>query len=250
MNIQTPPVITRHRHDLQRRLLTVARVEEISPQMRRIVLTGPELAGFVSLAPHDHVKLILPAAAGAEPERRDYTPRWFDAEALELAIDFAMHDAGPATDWARGARPGDPITIGGPRGSQVIEGVRRWLLIGDETALPAIGRRTEEAAPGTGIAALIAVASADDHQVLATPARLDIRWVHRPISAAADPAPLLDALGEEAIAPGTFVWIAAEAGVVRALRDHLLQERGHPRDWLKASGYWVAGRADATENFD
>ena len=47
-----------------------------------------------------------------------------------------------------------------------------------------------------------------------------------------------------------FVWIAAEAKVARALREHVLSERGHPPAWLKASGYWVKGVADGRETFD
>ncbi|HKO53158.1 MAG TPA: siderophore-interacting protein [Polyangiaceae bacterium] len=48
------------RHPLQVRLLEVVRTESLSPRMRRITLGGPELAGFVSLAPEDHVKVFFP----------------------------------------------------------------------------------------------------------------------------------------------------------------------------------------------
>jgi NADPH-dependent ferric siderophore reductase len=112
--------------------------------MLRLTLAGAELTGFTSLSPDDHVKVVVPAEAGST-ERRDYTPRRFDAQTHELAIDFALHDGGPVTTWARHARPGDPAEIGGPRGSmRVPHDFDWWLLIGDETALPAIGRRIEE----------------------------------------------------------------------------------------------------------
>jgi NADPH-dependent ferric siderophore reductase len=52
------------------------------------------------------------------------------------------------------------------------------------------------------------------------------------------------------IEAGTFVWIAAEANVVRAVRNYLLAERHQPRGWIKAGGYWLKGRADAHEKFD
>lgn len=244
------PTITRLRHELRRRNLTVKSTEALTPAMIRITLTGADLAGFLSAAPDDHIKIFVPGP-GDTPEMRDYTPRRFDAERQELVVDFAVHDAGPATLWALQAKPGDALAIGGPRGSQVIGGqIDRWLLIGDETALPAIGRRIEEAAPGTVIAALVAIPDSADRQVFDTAADLTLRWVLRPAAAATDPAPLLDRLAETDIPPGTFVWIAAEARVARALRNHLLEDRGHPPGWLKASGYWVAGEADQVVHFD
>ena len=39
----------------------------------------------------------------------------------------------------------------------------------------------------------------------------------------------------------------AEAGVARHIRDHFLTARNHPRHWLKAAGYWTAGKADTSD---
>ena len=70
---------------------------------------------------------------------RDYTPRRHDAEAGTLEIDFALHEAGPATQWAEQAKVGDLLGVGGPRGSFIVPTDFDWhLLIGDDTALPAI----------------------------------------------------------------------------------------------------------------
>ncbi len=129
------PVIERIRHDTRRRTLMVESVIDITPGMRRIELTGGDLADFTSLAPDDHIKIFVPATDGGE-ERRDYTPRRYDNAERRLTIDFALHEAGPVTQWAIDARPGDRLEIGGPRGSAVVsKTVKRWLLIGDETAL-------------------------------------------------------------------------------------------------------------------
>ena len=242
------PRVARHRHaEARRRTLTVLRSDRLTPHMQRLTLTG-DLEGFVSLAPDDHIKIILPD--GEQATMRDYTPRRFDPAANELTVDFALHQAGPATAWALAAQVGDKVTIGGPRGSQVVQGPTDWLLIGDETALPAIGRRIEEAPAGTRLTVIAAIPDAADAQVFASAAQVALHWVQRPETAAADPAPLLDALRGMEIGATTYVWIAAEAGVARALRTHLLDQRGHPPHWLKAKGYWVHGKADATENFD
>ncbi|MBO0903734.1 siderophore-interacting protein [Jiella sonneratiae] len=244
-----PAPTRRVRHETKRRLLTVSAIQRLSPAMLRIVFAGDDLDGFTSLGADDHVKIFLPGEG--EAERRDYTPRRYDPRRRELTIDFAVHDAGPATAWALAARVGDELVIGGPRGSLVVgEAVKRFLLIGDETALPAIGRRIEEAAAGAAITSLVAVPAAADEQTFETLAALDTRWVHRPLERADDPAALLGALQDVTIGPDCFVWIAAEASVVRALRQVVLEERGHPKGWFKAAGYWVRGKADTTEKFD
>ncbi|OWV77274.1 FAD-binding protein [Rhizobium sp. R339] len=242
------PGIERIRHDTRRRSLTVETITDITPGMRRIILRGDELADFISLAPDDHIKIFIPTAEGEE--RRDYTPRRYDNAERRLTIDFALHEAGPVTQWALGARPGDRLEIGGPRGSAVISAnVKRWLLIGDETALPAIGRRIEESNAGTVITTIAAVTGPLEEQTFDSRAELDIRWAHRPLSQATDAAALLKLLSTVDIKPETFVWIAAEAAVTRNIRNHMLTARGYPLSWMKASGYWVFGKADATEKF-
>ncbi|MBB6487374.1 siderophore-interacting protein [Rhizobium lusitanum] len=244
------PKIERVRHELKRRSLIVSNVEKITPGMLRIELVGDDLADFVSLAPDDHIKVIVPGA-GEEMERRDYTPRRYDVAARTLVIDFAIHEAGPATQWALEAGVGDKLEIGGPRGSAVVSNeIKNWLLIGDETALPAIGRRIEEASGDAHVAAVVAVADAAEHQLFQSKAHVSTHWVHRPLSAATDASALLAALQSVELAPGTFVWIAAEASVTRAIRTYLVEKRGYSLAWIKASGYWVKGKADTTEKFE
>jgi NADPH-dependent ferric siderophore reductase len=145
--------ITPIRRDMRRRLVTVTDVERITLRMQRITFESPDLRDFESAAPDDYIKLFFPTAdhAGANAAQvcmRDYTPRHFDPAAARLTVDFALHEAGPATCWALQARAGDTIEIGGPRKSNVVADDFDWyLLIGDETALPAIGRRVEELRP-------------------------------------------------------------------------------------------------------
>jgi len=253
MNLLAPfkrrngPRVDRVRHEPKRRLLRVETSRRVTPGMLRIVFSGEDLADFASLAFDDHVKLFVPTRSGAV-EGRDYTPRRCDRQTRALTIDFALHDAGPATDWAVAARPGDVLEIGGPKSSKVIAAseVRRWLLIGDETALPAIGRHIEEAEAAVQITSVAAVTSTDDQQRFTTAAEVTSLWALRPAGAADDPETLLSIIRTLTVAPDTFVWIAGEAKVARAVRDHFIAQ-GHPAGWLKAGGYWVMGRADAHE---
>ncbi|KAA2315524.1 siderophore-interacting protein [Pseudooceanicola sediminis] len=243
------PTIERLRHELRRRELTVTAKEYLTPQMIRITLTSDDLDTFVSGAFDDHVKIFFPDE-GAEKVMRDYTPRRYDTDGRSLVLDFAVHDAGPATAWAVGAAVGDRLNIGGPRGSRRITGqISQWVLIGDETALPAMGRFAEEAEAGARVSMFAAVRDAAEEQAFDSAADLRMTWVHRPESQAADARALLEAVKDAPFGEGTFIWIAAEASVTQAVRAWFI-EAGHPLVWTKSAGYWVAGEPDKTVSFD
>jgi NADPH-dependent ferric siderophore reductase len=238
----------RVRHELRRRMLTVTTIERLTPHMLRIGFTSPELHDFVSPSHDDHIKLFFPTDGA--PAMRDFTPRRFDTGQHTLLIDFALHEAGPATQWAAAAKVGDTLQIGGPRGSSVVPDDFDWyLLIGDETALPAIGRRVEELRPNVSVTTFV-VGGASETQHFETRSSWTPHWVSR--GAASDDAELLRAaLAEHPLPKGEgFVWIAAEASVARSLRHYIMDERGHPREWTKAAGYWKRGLADAHEKIE
>lgn len=253
----------RVRHPLRFRRLTVLRTEQPTPHLIRITLGGPELEGFLSPGFDDHMKLFfpdphtgaltLPTASpdgpvwpdGPKPVARDYTPHHHDPVAGTLQVDFALHDAGPATAWARGAKPGDLLGVGGPRGSFLVPTDFDWhLLIGDDTALPAIARRLAELPANARVRVLAEVDSAADQVPLPTVARAEVRWVYREGSAAGAEAepPLLAALRAEPLPAGDFhAWIGCESSAAKALRAHLVQHCGARAPWVRASGYWRRG---------
>lgn len=244
----TAPVVERVRHELRRRTLTVSEHSYLTPNMIRIKLTGDDLEGFTSLSADDHIKIFISAEEGEEPKKRDFTPRHYDEATQTLTLDFVAHDGGPATTWVQQAMVGDTLVVAGPRGSQVIRGeLPRWLLIGDETALPAIGRRIEEMDAAASVISLVAVPSALDEQQLETEASLTSHWVHRDLHNATDAKGVINTLKDLSITADTFIWVAGETTMVKAVRDYLLIERGHPKAWLKAAGYWKQGLADAAE---
>ena len=109
--------------------------------------------------------------------------------------------------------------------------------------MPAIARRLDEW-PDAAIHALIAVDGEAEEIALPSAPGATIRWVHRPASVAHDPAALVAAVAALDLPEGRgFVWIAAEAGVARQLRETVLA-KGHPLSQIKASGYWTRGVAD------
>jgi NADPH-dependent ferric siderophore reductase len=260
-------LIERVRHELKRRVLTVRRVQYVTPQMLRVTLKGADLEGFVSLGHDDHVKILVPRPGeepafpemGPEgkllidpenrPSLRDYTPRRYDPVAGELDIDFALHEAGPATEWALNARPGDRLGLGGPRGSFVVSTDFDWyLLVGDETALPAIGRRLEELPEGAKAIVIAEVAGPEEEQPFASKADLSVTWLHRGAQPAGTTDDLEQVLRDIMLPEGDgYVWIACETVLAKRLRVVMVEERGHPKPWIKAAGYWKRGQADFHE---
>jgi NADPH-dependent ferric siderophore reductase len=267
--------VRRVRHDTKLRLLEVKSVGRITPKMLRITVGGDELAGFVSAAHDDHVKLFFPQPGQAKPvlptsspngpvypadapklAARDYTPRRYDAAARTLAIDFVLHGDGPATSWAAQARPGDFLGVGGPRGSFIVPDDFDWyLLAGDETALPAIGRRLEELPRGARTVVIVEVPDAGEEQRFDTRSRLDVQWLHRGDAAASEKSRsqslLHDAVAGLSFPPGDgYAWVAAEAATAKALRRHLVDERGLRKDRVKAAAYWKHGAVAVHETYD
>jgi NADPH-dependent ferric siderophore reductase len=179
----------RVRHQPRRRMLTIKQAEKIAAHMIRVTLIG-DLDGFTSLGFDDHVKLFFPdgtTEGAANMLGRDFTPRHHDPVKNTLAIEFAIHDAGPATRWAAQAQPGQTLSLGGPRGSFIIPTAYDWhLLIADETGLPAIGRRLAELPAGARVIVLGEVDDPADELALATKANATITG---PTATAPRPAP-------------------------------------------------------------
>ncbi|WP_114238207.1 siderophore-interacting protein [Dyella sp. C9] len=257
--------MTRHAHQMQRhtvvlRQIEVLRVERLSPYMQRIVFGGEALRGFLSASPDDHVKLFFPNddgklvlptpgqgrlefPEGEQPSpMRDYTPRRYDDEFNELTVDFVLHGDGPAATWAAQAQPGQHIGAGGPRGSFIVANdFDHYVLVGDETALPAIGRWLDEMPYGMHAIALVEIPGSADRQALSSRADIELTWFEREGQDAANSRLLEQALERLPQLPGdTFWWIAAESGRARRMRQYLTDELGVPKEWVRATGYWKA----------
>lgn len=245
------------RHPIVFRRVEVREVVDLSPHMRRIVVAGPELDGFHSAAPDDHIKVCFPNPQGeyvtptVGPDgpvypadrppspMRDYTPRRHDAAAGTLAIDFVLHGHGVAATWAAQARVGDAFVFGGPRGSFLAaDDFDHYVLAGDESALPAIARWLAEMPAARRVSVLVEIPDEADRQPLATRAEADITWLPRHGAPAQESGLLEQALARVAPSGDAFWWLACESGRVRAMRKALETDRGVPREWIRATGYW------------
>lgn len=262
MNAITPDPslsVTRVRHELKARMARVTRVQALTPHLVRVTFVGEDLRDFESASFDDHVKVMFPEpgsddvalpalgpngpafARGVRPLMRDYTPRRYDRARGELDIDFVLHEAGPATRWAANAAVGQSLGFGGPRGSIIIPVHFDWhLLIGDDTALPAIARRLEELPSGVRAIVIAEVAEPTARIEFSTRADLDLTWCMR---SADQGDSLLSALRNRPPLPAGegYAWAAAESAVARLLRRHLSEERGMDKSRIRAAAYWKRG---------
>ncbi len=145
--------------------------------------------------------------------------------------------------------------MGGPRGSFIVPTEFDWhLLIGDDTALPAISRRAGRAARGARAWwCWREVDGPEDEIPFETRAALTLVWVHRRgVSAGLSPM-LLETLKKQALPEGDYhAWVGCRdrRGEERCART-LVGERGANPKWIRASGYWRRGTAathDAIED--
>jgi NADPH-dependent ferric siderophore reductase len=242
----------------------VVEVQRLTPCMVRLVLGGDGLAGFAPTPWTDQYVNVLFPPPGApysvpfdidavrqeapehRPRGRRYTVRSWDAATGQLAIDFVVHgDVGVAGRWARSAAPGDRLQVVGPTGGYAPDPDADWhLMVGDESALPAIAASLERVPDGTPVIAVVVVDSSDHEMALDSPGELSLVWVHR----ASDPGNhdlLLDSVRSAAFPAGrVHAFVHGEAGEVRSVRRHLLADRGVPKAGASISPYW---RRDYTD---
>lgn len=297
----------------------VVSAERISPSFVRVVLGGDGLADVGVDGPllDQRFKLVVPGPGGelasvadadetwlatwsARPveERghlRTYTVRRLEhtATGTRVVVDIVVHEggeSGPGAAWALGARPGTRAVVVMPRRGHPFGGIEmdpppgaELLLVGDETAVPAVCSVLECLADDARGAAYLEVPHASDVQDVRRPAGVEVTWLVRgsrphgqavheavlahlgaPIDvppgpldpAAVDPdvweTPTWSSSGEpvdeeppahEHRLAGLYAWVAGESAMVTALRRHLVRELGVDRRQVAFMGYWRRGDA-------
>lgn len=199
-----------------------------------------------------------------------------------LTVDMVVHpgaDEGPGSGWARSVRPGDTVRVAGPgRGhapwaAWAPGGAGRVVCAGDETAAPALLSIAEElAAEPPGIRNI--------RIVLEVPTPADVLALS---AEAPDSVTLLPRSGERghalvhhlagllevgqgcvetvldgrrpaerewqtaaAVSAGDpYVFLAGEAGLVRAMRRLAVDGAGMPKGAVSFMGYWRRGSAES-----
>lgn len=291
----------------------VAEITRLSPTFMRFGFTAPVLEDFgVEHGPllDQRIKLIFPEVPGQLPcfdgadeswfkswlqrpvtERghmRTFTVRRFTqaTRGSLLEVDFALHagsDCGPAARWATDAQVGDRLVLLGPARGLPYGGIefapgaaQDVLLIGDETAVPAISAIVEDGLAGHRARVFLEVPTDSDILQLNAPRDVDVTWLARhgrprgallraavaehtggrALTPAADgdvddelwETPTYSSSGEAlphspTSSPGRYAWVAGESSIVTAIRRHLVSDVGLERSQVAFMGYWREGVA-------
>jgi NADPH-dependent ferric siderophore reductase len=244
-------------------VLTVAAVTQVTPSVRRVLLSGTE-AAVAAAGPT--VNVLVPRVGDSAPRwphvardgrivwpdgahgisLRSYTARRQDPAAGEVEMDFVLHGDGPAAAWAGAAEAGALLGVAG--GGALGDRPAGWLLLaGDETALPAISRILAAAPATTTGVVFVEVAGPDEEQPLPAPSGMTVRWLHRGGTPPGESTLLADAVAglDRPAGDDLFAWVAAESAAVRTVRADLRGRWGLGRAQHHAIGYWRRGRAMA-----
>jgi NADPH-dependent ferric siderophore reductase len=233
---------------------SVLRLRPLTPHMRRVTLSGPDLEGFSVEEPAASVRVLLPPAGraglviptwngneflmpdGTRPILRTFTPRYWRADELELDVDIVLHPAGAASAWVVDATPGSPVAISGPgRGYEFPSEAAFWLA-GDESAIPAIAQLLE-VLPATPVEVHVEVTHPDARMVLPEHPTAAVTWHDLP--AGSDPGTTLFAALENAELPEDVrVWAAGNAAAMHRIRRHLFDVCNLDRSQATVRGYW------------
>ena len=237
-NKQRPPLV--------RGMARVLAAEYITPKMRRIRLDVSALTGLRIEIPAHAMKLFFTVPGQDEVEGRAYTVRQYDPAQMQMDIDFLMHGSGLAATWAAQTRPGDEIEIGGPRAGYHYQPDSDWqLFAGDATAIPAILAAIESLPAGVKALAFMEIEAEEEEQPVNTVADARLVWICRKEEPIHSGKYLLQALQETAFPEGKAqVFIAAESGMVKRIRQHLREEARISMGEVHATGYWKVGKTD------
>lgn len=239
----------------------VVAVRDLHPHCRMITFAGEDLKGYRSAGPDSFAYLLVPPPGRQElsidqsfswegywqipeedrPVGAYFTVRQARPEVGEVDVLFVLHDTpGQASDWAKRARPGDPAALWGPRTAFEPPPETDWyLLIVDDTGLPAVVTIVEELPPGTRATVLVEVDGADEHLDLPESATTEVTWLHRDGAEPGTTAHLLEAVKALDWPGGTpYVWGAGESRTMTRIRRYVRDEIGLARDAVCLQAYW------------
>ncbi|CAM5573041.1 siderophore-interacting protein [Streptomyces spiroverticillatus] len=253
-------------------VLRVVARKQISPNFVRVTLGGDALRNFVPMGYDQWFRVFLPTAKGVlrlpkrtnglwvaeymlmskdtRPIGRNYTVRHHRTEGLygegpELDVDFVLHEdadgkLGPASAWARDAAPGDEIGIFDEGITYLPPAHTTWrLLVGDESALPALLGILASATDDTPTEVYVELPDPDDAQPLPAPRpNTTVHWLTRPPGTPVGDTALA-ALRAATLPEGPgYAWTAGGRRLATGVRRHLVTDRGFPKDTVTFTGYW------------
>ncbi|WP_419210242.1 siderophore-interacting protein [Providencia manganoxydans] len=234
----------------RKREARVCDIQQITPKMRRITLCGDDIDKFIddprAHEPASWIKVFFPwrdSLAG-----RVYTLSGLNEFSRTIDIDMVLHGEGPAASWATHAILGDKLGFAGPcSGGFQLQPETRWLLLlGDETALPAMRSILDTLPRSLPVLWFAEVSGRQEIQPIDYPLLKENNWqirirhfdsvMNSPLVQAISHYRLPDEQGQ--------VWLACEQQVAAYLKNHFINEMGIPKPLLFAKGYWKKGESN------
>lgn len=256
--------------------LTVVGTERTSPNFVRVTFGGEDLHGYTPIGHDQWFRLFLPQKHQSEPRIptatsklwfaqylamskdtkpivRNYTTRAyrpadhavFGGTTPEIDVDFVAHgDAGPASAWANSATPGEHVAILDEGGIYNPIEAPWQLLVGDESAVPAMLGILESAPRDLVAKVFLEVPTQADVQKVSVGDGVDIKWIVRSDPHDKPGVAALEAVKRAELPEGhPFAYLAGESGLPTGLRRHLVNDRQIPKSNVSFTGYWKAGKA-------
>jgi len=264
----------RYHRPAQRRVLelTVQAREQLSPHFVCITLAGDDVQhleqsgydqwGRFFIAGPGQDSIVLPQGdrwmlqngrtpAALRPRVRSYTIRRFHADARSFDVEVATHEPGPGhkpapgSAWALNAPLGQTVGFLDEGRQYTAPGDASWqLLVGDESALPAILAILERSDTLPAEVFLEVPTDEDTRPAFPTPPGTTLRWLPRNDPDIRPGTLALQAVKDATLPDGVFyTWTAGESGIPTGIRRHLVNDRGVPRSRIDFIGYWRQGRA-------
>jgi NADPH-dependent ferric siderophore reductase len=243
------------------RIVRVADRAELSPRMLRLTFEGDGLRELIVEQPAASVRLLVPSPGDDElvipewngnefllpdssrPALRTFTPLRVDNEAGRLDIEIVRHPGGAVSEWAESADVGAPAAISGPgTGYDFPDTADRLIVLGDETALPAVTQLIATAPETLAVDAHVEVVRED--AIIDVDTRLDdsIEW-HVTEPGGIPGGRIVEAVRSlDELTDGTHVWAAGEASAMQAIRTQLSDALGVERSRATVRGYWKPAR--------
>ena len=238
--------------------ITVTEWVELSSRMLRLTFEGAVIEALEIPDPAASVRLLVPTPGtselvipdwtgnefllpnGSRPALRTFTPLHTDRARMELEI--VRHRGGAVSTWAETAGPGTPAALSGPgSGYKIDRAARRFVLLGDETAIPAIRTLLESIPLRAEIEIHIEVVSGEAELVLPAHPGAAVTWHIRADQADASPLARIVS-GWSDVASDTRIWAGGEAATMHSIRQHLHGSLGLDRARTSIRGYWKPPR--------
>jgi NADPH-dependent ferric siderophore reductase len=241
---------------------SVVAVRDVHPHLREITFGGGDLVTFTPNGPDAFVYVLLPPPGRTEltidqsfgwedygrmPEEERpvgayYTVRQWRPETSELVALFVLHgDEGPASAWAGRVQVGDPVALWGPRTAwEPPADTDHYLLVADETGLPAVAGVLDLLPAGTSIQVVAEVGSLDERQPLPDHPGATVTWVSRDGADAGTATSLLvDAVRELPWGGDrSYVFGGGESRALTKVRRFVRDEKGLDKAQVSLVAYW------------